>query len=74
MPLNQSQIDTLRRLVRHGNTQSAARALSKFSIPDVALLFSDLDAVGSIILTTFTDVFGFLAFLGLAALFINWLL
>lgn len=45
MPLNQSQIDTLRRLVRHGNTQSATRALSKFSIPDVALLFSDLDAV-----------------------------
>jgi magnesium transporter len=29
---------------------------------------------GSIILTTFTDVFGFLAFLGLAALFINWIL
>ena len=29
---------------------------------------------GSIILTTFTDVFGFLAFLGLAALCMHWLL
>jgi magnesium transporter len=44
MPLNKSQIDTLRRLVRHGNTQSAMRALSKFSIPDMALLFSELGA------------------------------
>jgi magnesium transporter len=45
MPLNKSQVDTLRRLVRHGNTPSAARALAKFSTPDIALLFSDLDAV-----------------------------
>jgi magnesium transporter len=45
MPLNKSQIDTLRRLIRHGNTQSAARALAKFSTPDIALLFSELDAV-----------------------------
>jgi magnesium transporter len=44
MPLNKSQIDTLRRLVRHGNTPSAIRALSKFSIPDMALLFSELGA------------------------------
>lgn len=48
MPLNTSQIDALRRLIRHGNTHAAARALAKFSTPDIVALFSELDQAESV--------------------------